>query len=107
MSEFWDDLQKNAQDGFKTVKDAAVDAFNTVAGATGDLVNKGKDAMNATTNKRVREESFTELGKMFYQQMDANDLNMLSLQEKCAEIHNLSVEIDKEEKSVSKDKDNQ
>ena len=79
MSNFWDELSENAKKG-----------FNMVADKTGELVNKGKDVIDITKLKYTREQKYSELGKMLYEQMQQDLLNISGLQNKCTELMQLN-----------------
>lgn len=87
MSDFWNDLGNSVKKG-----------FDRVADKTGELVNKSKDALDETKLKYEREQKYTELGKLLFEQMEKDLLNVSGLQEKCAEIsqiNDLIAEIEK------------
>lgn len=78
MSDFWEKVGDGLQKGI----DAVVDT-------TGNLVNKGKDALDEGQMKFEREKQFRELGELLYNMMRKDDLNIAALQDKCEEIDKL------------------
>lgn len=82
MSDFWNKVGDGLQKGLDTVIDT-----------TGSLVNKGKDAIDEGKLKYEREKKCRELGEMFYTMMQADDLNIAALQDKCEEIAQIDAQL--------------
>ena len=85
MPDFWNKVNDGLQKGLDTVIDT-----------TGNLVNKGKDAIDEGKLKYEREKKCKELGEMFYEMMQADNLNIAALQDKCEEISQIDAQMPKE-----------